>query len=983
MSLSFAPNSHKTNRLFSIGLFIILCCFKSITQAAPEDEFVTVWKTDHPGVSSSTSITIPTIGLGYLYDVDWDGDGSFDEFGLTESVTHDYGVAGEYVVRIRGDFPRIYFDNSGDKEKIISIVQWGTGQWLTFLNAFYGAKNLVNNADDVPNLTQVTTMRAMFRNCEQITTGTGNWDWQTDTIENMSSAFTNIGSLNFNIGNWNVESVSNFNNIFVNTTFSSDIYDQLLTGWNQQSLMPSQTIDMGTAQYCSQEAQLARVNMSNNDLWTIIDGGLCDAAYFTTTWKTDNPGGSNSTSITIPTDSGTYNYQVDWNGDGDFNDAEEIIPYTGNATHDYGVAGTYTINIKGTFPQIEMSFSGEEEKILSVEQWGTNRWASMRNAFRGASNLIVNAQDTPNLSQATSLSYMFDGAKNLGTGNGNWQWDTHTIKFMNGMFKNASSFNKDIGSWNTSQVLNMEEMFKGWFSDLMIFNQEIGSWDTSQVTDMNSMFEYSGSFNQDIGNWNTSQVTDMSNMFKDAGVFNQNIGGWETSMVQDMSNMFDSAEVFNQDISGWDTSKVQDMRSMFSSAGSFNQDIGNWNTLLVTDMSSMFRNATLFNHDIGDWSTANVDNMSFMFFDASAFNQDIGHWNTSAVTTMTWMFYDAINFNQDIGNWNTSMVTDMTNMFNGAVLFNQDISGWNIKLVNRIFGFLARTTLSSNHYDLFLISLNTQVSIPDLEFDGGNAKFCSQLAVDARLQMENTLNWVIEDGGIQSECFTGDVDLEVTISDNTAIATPSDLVDYVVEITNLGIDNAVDVEVDLSYALSPFNAIDWICNSTAESNCSPNGSSSFSDTFDIASGQSISYTITTTIRDDLDFDVDIAIEARTSTYQADKEPTNNIAQDINVFFGDSIFSNSFEQIVTLFHSSVSQISYDFSEDNVAHIDIVPYAIGQGFDENYNTNMWLHLRKNNDQLQIRQSRINLQEGIWNIGIWQDVFNEGITTIEWFD
>ncbi len=33
-------------------------------------EFVTVWKTDNTGSSNSTSITIPTTGTGYNYDVD-------------------------------------------------------------------------------------------------------------------------------------------------------------------------------------------------------------------------------------------------------------------------------------------------------------------------------------------------------------------------------------------------------------------------------------------------------------------------------------------------------------------------------------------------------------------------------------------------------------------------------------------------------------------------------------------------------------------------------------------------------------------------------------------------------------------------------------------------------------------------------------------------------------------------------------------------
>ena len=114
------------------------------------------------------------------------------------------------------------------------------------------------------------------------------------------------------------------------------------------------------------------------------------SAYFTTTWKTNNSGSSNSTSITIPIrDSFTYAYQVDWNGDGDFDDSEEGITYTGDATHDYGAEGTYTINIMGLFPAINFGQPNttDNKKILSIDNWGANKWQSMQTAFIGANKL--------------------------------------------------------------------------------------------------------------------------------------------------------------------------------------------------------------------------------------------------------------------------------------------------------------------------------------------------------------------------------------------------------------------------------------------------------------------------------------------------------------------------------------------------------------------------------------------------------------------
>ena len=239
---------------------------------------------------------------------------------------------------------------------------------------------------------------------------------------------------------------------------------------------------------------------------------------------------------------------------------------------------------------------------------------------------------------------------------------------------------------------------------------------TTGVTDMSSLFKDASSFNVKIGSWDTSSVTTMQSMFNGASTFNQDISKWNTGKVTNMQSMFDGATSFNQDLSSWNVVKVGRSCTAFFgvSAGAWTLpkpalpascigfylaanrvtvlcpdaavgDVGVINGVEYTKRSQagLRRLVGIRSEEakLATSCTTGVTDMSFMFYAATSFDQDISKWDTGSVTTMASMFLHAASFNQDISKWDTSSVTTMNSMFYEATSFNQDLSSWNIDKV--------------------------------------------------------------------------------------------------------------------------------------------------------------------------------------------------------------------------------------------------------------------------------------------------------------
>ncbi len=810
-----------------------------LVHATPSDDFVITVKTDNPGLSGNSAFTIPTRpALTYKYDVDCNDDGTYEVLDANSDYTCDYsglGGPGTYTLRVKSDvtdsFPAIHFNDSGDKDKILTVQQWGKNPWLVMDSAFQGASNLTITATDAPDLSAVSSTFEMFKDAVSVDTDLAGWD------------VTNINVMN---------------GMFSGVTLSRANYDAILISFNNQNVIDGVPFDAGNSKYC---AILARQNLVDNAAhnWDILDGGQglgCPDPTddFVITVKTDNPGVSTNTQFRIHTNSlETYDYSVDC----DNNSIYEIASATGDYTCQYPSSGTYTLRIKynrvtnAGFPSISFFGVADADKLLTIEQWGTNPWTTMNSAFRNANNLLTTATDIPDFSNLNSLNHMFRDAGLVNPNTSNW--DTSSIETMESMFNGATSANPDTSNWDTSSVTTMFSMFRGATSA----NPDTSSWNTSLVENMVSMFNGAISANPDTSNWNIENVGFMLGMFSgvtlpsldyDAiliGFSQQNVkqnvffsGGnskYCTQSAHDIlavdnnwninddgidtnCNSFDDfvitvktdnpgftiPEMFriptkpgltynynvdcNDDGINEATAQTGDYFCDYS-VGGLNLGAGTY-TIRIKDNTGTGDGFPSINFNntfdrlkiitVEKWGTGKWTNMQRAFYGAEnlTFSTIEGNPDFSSVTTMEGMFWKATLANPKTTNWDTSSVTDMRSLFNQAENAQPDTSLWDTHLVEDMSfmfrqAFLANpdTSLWDTSKVLSMSSMFNQASIATPDTSSWDTAMVNNMSFMFRLALvaePDVSSWNVEQVGDFDNMFIGTT-LSTTTYDNLLI----------------------------------------------------------------------------------------------------------------------------------------------------------------------------------------------------------------------
>lgn len=478
------------------------------------------------------------------------------------------------------------------------LNNWNIGNALYLDRMFHTAETFNQNINSW-NTSQVVSMNETFRTTFSYNQPLNNWN--VSNVQSMSGTFFRATKFNQPLNNWEVLNVTSMFQMFkeayrfnqaLNSWDVSNVvtmaemfslahsFDQPLNNWVLTSATDF-TLMFERAWSMTQDLSCWNVRgdaVSNNFAdaknlaFTLPNFGgvrspnctvlgalptpvITDPQAFVTTWKTTGPGQT----ITIPLSnswSPHYSFKINW-GDG----SEETINQSGafpHPAHTYTTAGYYHITIseilnlsgfaqscyRPNFPHMD-----SRAQLVAINQWGTNPWEELETSFCGASNLNILATDAPDLSNVTSLAWMFDGAVKLNSDLNHW--NVSTIRDLDGTFSYNYSFNGPLNNWNTSNVLSMYSTFQA----ARVFNQDINSWDVSNVTNMGYLFYNTTDFNQPLNNWDTGNLGFTEAMFYHAINFDQSLRDWDTSQIYNANSMFYNAHNFNQNISCWNVAQ--------------------------------------------------------------------------------------------------------------------------------------------------------------------------------------------------------------------------------------------------------------------------------------------------------------------------------------------------------------------------------------------------------------------------------------------
>ena len=406
------------------------------------------------------------------------------------------------------------------------ISSWNVSSVTSMSSMFMNATSY-NNGDPANNSAKpllwttngsgtgnVTDMNNMFRSSSSFNQDIGSWD--VSNVTNMSLMFFYNQIFNSDISSWVVSSVTDMNSMFSSaTSFNQDISEWDVSSATNMNIMFSGALSFSyDIRKWAVDSGCVLTNMFQN----------LSTQAFGTAYYNKYPGWAASISVDTP----TYRFFnettiLKYRANGAY--AAPVVNTDGSfvilgVTHDTISDGSYTTATayEYTFTDGGSTVDGlrifgnatwQNNSVRDIISWGGIPLARNGNQLREYDGVVTSSNFYPTILSNTSMSFFlyqggcsqFDGIDS---------WNVSNVTSLSYAFGNATNFNKNIGSWQVKNVIDMTGMF-----DSGSFNQPIFAWQLDSITDptkLDNMFNNNSTFDQDIRVWSVPTGT-FNNMF--------------------------------------------------------------------------------------------------------------------------------------------------------------------------------------------------------------------------------------------------------------------------------------------------------------------------------------------------------------------------------------------------------------------------------------------------------------------------------------
>ena len=384
------------------------------------------------------------------------------------------------------------------------------------------------------NTQNVISMRGMFYQATAFNGDVNSWGNKVRNVTTIENMFDGATSFNHSLEDWVLKAGVNTSGAFAGTSIDCHNFTVTLEGWAKNSeyvffddyearesyFSPIFSISF-PSQYGYKAKHLAEYLMAYKRISVYLNNQRyipdCNGTEEATGYILEIDSRRNATGAATPTNRqvninvvGT-NFSAKYTEIGNPSNTGTVTGLNTGSAITLPSPGKYTIAVYapdgGSITALSTTTAPlSNGYITNIAQWGTTKWQSLKDAFKGCSGLTrLSAFDAPNLSEITSLEAMFQNCTGL---------------------INVPNINK----WNLSNVTSLKSMFAG----TTAFNQSLQNLDVSHIADFSGMFSGATAFDRSLGYWNLSGITDgntaMLNMFDNSGLsclsYHATLSGW-------------------------------------------------------------------------------------------------------------------------------------------------------------------------------------------------------------------------------------------------------------------------------------------------------------------------------------------------------------------------------------------------------------------------------------------------------------------------